>query len=336
MNVEEVLAGLDPKLRKRLTLGSGVADPVYAETPSLSLNRALGGGFMYGRQHMVYGNKSSGKSSMLLQMIAREQAKGKVCAWIDAEMTFDPAWAARLGVDVGKLIVSPARTVNDMVDVGVGLMKAHVDVIVVDSISSLLPAIFFEKGSDQMKDLVDTKQIGAEARDMAHAVKMLNFANNQEHETMLILISQTRNNIGTMHASIVPTGGKAVQFYSSTIVQLFSSESENQAIKDKIHVGSKIIEQVVGRKVNWDVKFSKTSRGFQSGSYDFYFGGDFVGVDVVADLVDTAEFLGVIERGGAWYTVEGQRLQGRDAVVRTVRESEELQAALAGKINEVQ
>ena len=290
---------------------------------------------LYLTNDYIVTHNSAGKSSMLLELIGNEQRKGKTAAWVDVEQTYDPEWATKLGVDNSNLLVSQARTINEMVDEGKSLMKAGIDIIVVDSISTLLPAVFFEKDSDDLKDLVNTKQIGAEARDMGQAVKMLNYANNRDGETLLILISQTRNNLGAMHASLIPTGGKAVQFYSSTIVRLISSESESQAIKGKINVGDKIIERTVGRKVTWNVTFSKTSAAFQSGEYDFYFVGDHVGIDAVGDLVSTAISLGVIEKGGAWYTVEGQRLQGKDAVIKAVKESDELKAILAGKVSEL-
>jgi recombination protein RecA len=336
VNIEEVLANLNPKLRKKVSLGSEIESVQFANTPSYGLNRALNGGLPYGRQVLIWGNKSSGKSSFCLQIIAEEQRKGKVCAWIDAEMTFSPEWAVQLGVDTNHLIVSTARTINDMVDVATDLMKAGVDVIIVDSISALLPAIYFEKDSSELKQLENTKQMGAEARDMSNAVKMLNYANNQEKPTLLILISQARNNLGAMYVNQIPTGGKAVQFYSSTIVKLFSSESDNQAIKGKIYVGDKIIEEKVGRKVRWDVQFSKTSPAFQSGEYDFYFRGDELGVDSIADLVDTAEMMGLIERSGAWYTVEGERFQGREKLVAGVKEQLDIQELLIKKVTGVE
>jgi len=335
-NLEEILASLNPKLRKKISLGSEIEQTHFAKTPSFGLNRALNGGFPYGRQVLVWGNKSSGKSSFCLQLIAQAQQEGKVCAWIDAEMTYSPEWANKLGVDSSTLIHSTARTMNDMVDVGTDLMKAGIDIIVVDSISALLPAIYFEKDSTDLKQLENTKQIGAEARDMTNAVKMLNYANNQVKPTLLILISQARNNIGAMYVSQQPTGGMATKFYSSTIIKLFSSESDNQAIKGKIYVGDKIIEEKVGRKVRWDVQFSKTSPAFQTGEYDFYFRGNDLGVDSVADLVDTSEMLGFIERGGAWYTVEGERYQGREKLILGVKENLDIQQALIEKVSNEQ
>ena len=332
IQIEEFLSQLDPSLRKRLSNATDV-EVVKQKTPSISLNNALKGGFAYGRQVMIWGNKSAGKSSFCLQMIGEAQKEGKLCAWIDAEQSFDPEWAKKLGVDTDKLVYSAAKTINDMVDVATQLMKAKIDIIVVDSISALLPAIYFEKDSDELKALENTKQIGAEAKDMTNAVKMLNYANNQDGQTLLILISQLRNNIGAMYASHMPTGGLAVKFFSSTVVKLWSSDSDNNALKSKIAVGDKLIEGKVGRKVNWHIDFNKTGPGFLSGEYDFYFDGDTIGVDKVADLVDTAELLGTIEKGGAWYTVLGERLQGRAKVIEYLKENPEKLKELESTIN---
>ena len=334
VTVEEVLAQLNPKLRKSILVGDSVPETQFAATPSYGLNRALNGGLPYGRQILIWGSKSSAKSSLCLQTIALAQAEGKICAWIDAEMSYDKTWAEKLGVDTSKLIVSQARTINEMVDVGVQLMEAGVDLIVVDSITSLLPAIYFEKDSDELKQLENTKQIGAESRDFSNAWKMLNYANNKVKPTLLILISQSRNNINAMYTSQQPTGGQATKFYSSTVVKLFSSESDNQALKGKIYVGDKAIEEKIGRKVRWELQFSKTSPAFQSGEYDFYFRGDTLGIDSIADLVDTAESLGIVERTGAWYVLpDGSKVQGRDGFVNRVREDLDLQDMIKSKIS---
>jgi len=318
--MEEVLAKLDPRIRKLVGSASDV-EIKKQRTPSLSLNVALKGGLAYGRQVLIWGNKSAGKSSFCLQIIAEAQKEGKLCAWIDSEQSYSPEWAEALGVDSEKLLYSPAKTINDMVDIGTQLIHSGVDILVVDSISALLPAIYFEKDGDELKQLQDTKQIGAEAKDMTHAVKMLNYVNDK---TLLILISQQRNQFGSMHASHIPTGGMAVKFFSSTIIKLWSSEAEASSIKGRISVGDKLIDQKIGRPVNWTIDYNKTGPQFITGSYDFYFQGDHVGVDTVADLVDSAEMMGVIERGGAWYTVYDKRIQGRANVVEAVRQDEEL------------
>ena len=327
--LDDILAKLDPKTRNRVQ--SAVDVQVHKQpTPSIGLNMALKGGLAFGRQILVWGNKSAGKSSFCLQMIGMAQKEGKTCAWIDAEHSYDPAWAETLGVDSEKLIYSPAKTVNDMVDVATKLMEAEVDIIVVDSISALLPAIYFEKDGNELKDLQDTKQIGAEAKDMTHAVKMLNYANKN---TLLVLISQQRNQFGSMHASHIPTGGMAVKFFSSTVIKLWSSEAEANAIKAGIKVGDKIIEQKVGRPVNWIIDYNKVGPPNLSGQYDFYYQGETIGVDSVGETLDVAEMCGVVEKGGAWYTVAGERLQGRAKAVQYLRENPEVVETLVGEID---
>ncbi len=333
VTIEEALAQLDPRVRKGLGNGVGISIEVQP-TPSVGLNKALNGGLPYGRQVLIWGSKSSAKSSLCLQTIALAQKEGKLCAWIDAEMSYSEEWAVKLGVDPEKLIYSQARTINEMVDVGVALMEAGVDIIVVDSITSLLPAIYFEKGSDELKQLENTKQIGAESRDFSNAWKMINYANNKVKPTLFILISQSRNNINAMYTSQQPSGGQATKFYSSTVVKLFSSESDNQAIKGKIPVGDKLIEEKVGRKIRWELQFSKTSPGFQAGEYDFYFRGDEIGVDSIADLVDTAEMSGIVSRTGAWYILpDGTKVQGRDGFINKVKEDEDLQKSIREQLN---
>ncbi len=332
---EEALAQLDPKIRKKLGSGVGIKTEMQP-TPSPGLNRALGGGFPYGRQVLLWGSKSSAKSSLCLQMIGMAQKEGKLCAWVDAEMSYDEEWAQKLGVDTSQLIYSEARSINDMVDVGVALLHAGVDLIVIDSISSLLPAVYFEKDSDELKALDQTKQIGAESKDLKHAWLMLNYANNREKPALIVAISQARNNIQATYTQAAPTGGLTTQFMSSTIVKLFSSSSDSQAIKAKIQVGDKLIEQKVGRKVRWEVLNSKTSAPGDSAEYDFYYRGDNIGIDTVGDLVDTAEMLGFVSRTGAWYLMEdGSKVQGRDAFVAKVKEDKDLQQKLIEKMSNV-
>jgi len=323
------MAKLDPKTRARVQSAQDVQ--VHKQlTPSIGLNVALKGGLGHGRQILVWGNKSAGKSSFCLQMIALAQQEGKTCAWIDAESSYDQSWAEKLGVDSSSLIYSQAKTVNDMVDVAVKLMEAGVDVIVVDSISALLPGIYFEKDGNEMKDLQDTKQIGAEAKDMTHAVKMLNYANKN---TLLVLISQQRNQFGSMHASHIPTGGMAVKFFSSTVIKLWSSEAEANAIKAGVQVGDKIIEQRVGRPVNWVIDYNKLGPPNLSGQYDFYYQGESLGVDRIGETLDVAEMYGLVEKGGAWYTINKERFQGRAKAVAYLRDNPEVAGTLIEEIN---
>jgi recombination protein RecA len=331
--MEEALASLDPKIRKRLGPGIGIKTE-FQPTPSPGLNKALGGGLPYGRQVLLWGSKSSAKSSLCLQTIGMAQKEGKLCAWVDAEMSYDEEWAKKLGVDTSQLIYSEARSINDMVDVVVALLHAGVDIVVIDSISSLLPAVYFEKDSDELKQLDQTKQIGSESKDLKHAWMMINYANNKEKPSLILAISQARNNITAMYTQSVPTGGNATQFFSSTIIKLFSSSSDTQAIKAKIKVGDKLIEQKVGRTIRWEVQNSKTSAPGESGEYGFFFKGDLIGVDMIGDLVDTAEMMGIVERTGAWYILpDGSKVQGRDGFVSRVREDSELFESIKAKVN---
>jgi recombination protein RecA len=123
-----------------------------------------------------------------------------------------------------------------------------------------------------------------------------------------------------MYTNQQPTGGMATKYYSSTVVKLFSSESEAQAIKGNIEVGDKLIEEKIGRKVRWELQFSKTSPAMQGGEYDFYFRGDDIGVDTIGELVDVAYAAGVVKKSGAWYNVNGEQYQGRAAVVSRVKD----------------
>jgi len=325
---EDILAKLDPKTRQRVQLATEV-QVEKQKTPSIGLNIALKGGLGFGRQILIWGNKSAGKSSFCLQMIAEAQKNGKTCAWIDSEASYSADWAEKLGVDSSKLIYSSAKTINNMVDVAVQLMDAEIDIIVVDSISALLPAIYFEKDGDELKNLQDTKQIGAEAKDMTHAVKMLNYANKN---TLLVLISQQRNQFGSMHASHIPTGGMAVKFFSSTVIKLWSSEAEANAIKNGVQVGDKIIEQKVGRPVNWIIDYNKLGPPNLSGQYDFYYQGESVGVDTVGEVLDVAEMMGIVQRGGSWYTIEEERMQGRVKAIDYLRENLKIVDSLKEKI----
>ena len=324
--VTEILANLDPKTRKRVQTALEVQTPKQA-TPSIGLNLALKGGLGHGRQVLVWGNKSSGKSSFCLQMIAMAQQEGKTCAWIDAESSYDQSWALALGVDSENLIYSTAKTINDMVDVATQLMKQGVDIIVVDSISALLPAIYFD--DNELKQLENTKQIGAEAKDMTHAVKMLNYINDK---TLLVLISQQRNQFGSMHASHIPTGGMAVKFFSSTVIKLWSSEAEANQIKSDVKVGDKLIQQKVGRPVNWIIDYNKLGPPNLTGQYDFYYRGPTVGIDNVAEILDVSEQYGIIEKGGAWYTILENRFQGRAKAIEWLRENPEARAKLTKEI----
>jgi len=314
-DMDEVLAKVGKKTRDRAVAASDVHIE-YLETPIASLNKAMGGGLPYGRQVMFYGNKSCGKSSILLQMIAKAQEQGKSCLWVDVEKTFDPDWAQRLGVDTEKLRVDQTSSIVKVADDVVEFLKAGIDIVVIDSISALVPMGYFEKDSEDLKSLDGTKAMGSLARDLATAIGMWNEANDN---TLLILISQLRNKLGQTYVSLIPTGGNAPMFFSSTVLRLMSSPSINEAKKGKLQLGDYVYETPIGREVNWTLENSKTSQPMQTGTYDFYFAGDFVGADGLGDVIDSAIRYGFITKSGAWFAYGDLKWQGRDKVVAHFR-----------------
>jgi recombination protein RecA len=329
VDIEEIMAKLPKETRARVQ----AANEIIIEkmpTPSVAMNLALKGGFGYGRQTLIWGNKSSGKSSFCLEMIAKAQKEGKVCAWIDVEHSFDKSWAEKLGVDTEALIISQVKATEDMVDVATKLIESGVDVLVVDSISSLLSSAFFDK-NDEMKDLGDTKQIGSDARDMANAVRMINYVNKK---TAVVLISQIRNKIHTYGASPSPTGGEAVKFFSSTSIRLTSTPREDDQIKGEVMVGDKLFGAPVGRKVHWTIEFNKLGPPSTSSDYDFYYDGDHIGVDALGETLDLAEKFGLVAKKGAWYTVDGAQVQGRTKAVNMLREQPDLYERMVKELNE--
>jgi recombination protein RecA len=317
-DITKILAKLDPKTRDRVLAASSVKVEKQ-KTPSLGLNNALGGGLPYGRQVLVWGNKSAGKSSLCLQVCAEAQNEGRVAAWIDAEQSFDPDWAARLGVDTDSLLVTRAKDVETMTNNALDFIRAGVDIIVVDSVSALLSSAFFGKKDDELKDLNDTKQIGSLSRDLANSVNMINYANDN---TMIIFISQLRNQISQIGAFPKPMGGFAMQFFSSTILKLWSSPNDDKQIKGDTYIGDRIVSKNIGRPVNWLVEFNKTSSPGDSGSYDFYYDGSYVGVDQIGEAVDYAITLGLVVKAGAWFKYDGQSYQGKRGIVEFFRDNE--------------
>jgi recombination protein RecA len=313
-SLEEVLANIpDKKTRERARAASDITIE-YLRTPSATLNRALNGGLPFGRQVLIWGNKASGKSSLCLQLVAEAQRAGKSCLWVDVEKTFDPKWASRMGVDTEKLLVEQISDSVRVVDDVSKFMKAGIDMVVIDSITSLVPMAYFEKDSQDLKGLEGTRAMGSAARDTSEAVRLWNQSN--QGNTLLVLISQERNALGSMYVSSTSTNGKAPRFYSTTILKLWSSESLKQAKMGEVRHGDYMIQEPVGREVGWTVEANKTGKPWQQGKYDFYFDGERVGIDTLADTVDLAVSLGIIKQRGAWfYYGEELKFQGRDNLI---------------------
>lgn len=324
---EKIMAGLDPKTASRFKNASEYRIE-RIPTASLGLNIALKGGIPKGRLTFLWGNKSAGKSTNCLEMIAEVQRNGGTAAYVDAERTFDSEWAERFGVDTKNLLFSQSQSISDCTKDIVELQQSNVDLIVADSITAMAPSSWVdEKG--KFKAVEDSKQIGQQAREFSIAVPMWIGTNNN---TALVAISQARNKFGSMHASFIPSGGEAMQFYPSVIIKLWSSGAESQALSGVTHNGDLVFDEITGRKVNWLVEKNKTGPQFKSGSYNFYFQGENVGVDTIAEVLDYAVLYGLVQKGGAgWYTIEGQKFQGNKAV-DFLADNPELVAAYSKRI----
>lgn len=299
---------------------------------SYGLNQITGGGLSLGKQHTFYGNESSGKSALMLHTIAINQALGRSALYIDAEKTFDYDWAARLGVDVDKLIVSQVNSIRDATNEQVKFVEAGIDLIIVDSTSFLQPQSWYDDG--ELKDMGDsgTNMIGSQAKDLGAMVSRVNSVN---FNTAVCHISQVRlDGIGGGgHVSFKPTGGKAVNHADSLRVRLSSSPSDKEAIKGEIQYGDVLLQEKIGRKVTWKVEKNKLNGKFDVGEYALYTAGDFVGVDKYSELVKYGIKYGVIIQGGAWFTVYDEKFQGQDNAIAYVRENPDIAERLEAEIN---
>lgn len=333
MNIdEEVWSKLSKKTRERTIKASESLNERMALS-SVGLTKALKGGFGRGRQTLVWGNKSAGKTSMLLQTIGKLQAQGQVCAWVDSEHSFDKEWAERLGVDCERLLLSDAKAIPDVISVGVDYLQAGIDFLAMDSISAMVPSGFFEKEDELKEGMEGARQIGQASKELGVMVNKFNYVN---HRTALALISQARNDIQTYGAVPKPQGGMAVQFFSSTIVKLWSSASGNQQITMDVKSGNKLHTVSVGRPVNWTVEYNKLGPSNQIGKYDFYYDGPEVGVDSIGELVDMSEMYGIVNKGGAWYNYGDIKIQGRKGFVQWMKDNPDMAQEIQNKLTNEQ
>jgi recombination protein RecA len=302
------------------------------ETPSLGMTTALSGGWAMGRQVLVWGPKSAGKSTFLLQQIAIAQRKGLVCAYFDVEKTFDKSWAEKLGVSNEELLYSKTSTVNNVVNDARAMMAAGVDVICIDSLSTVMPGTFTDENG-HIKDFEKTGAIGGLARSLSPALSQLNGANDN---TLLMFVSQIRMaQKGSMYWGASPTGGKAVDHAMSQSVRLMVSEGKDALVKGEVFRGDRILEKPIGREVNWLIDKDKVGPGQgSSGEYMLYFDGDYIGVDNYGEMVKVAVDAGVIKKGGAWYSYNGDNIgQGSLKVASRLREDAELYSSVKAALN---
>ena len=321
VDFDELYASLPDSVKQDAHLGSNVSLE-RLETPSVGLNIALKGGLGSGRIPTIWGPKSAGKSLFCTQMIGIQQKKGRTTAYLDVEGTYDPVWGERLGVDNEKLIHFNTVTMNQFVDQTIALINAGVDLIFVDSVTALVPGAYTEKDSEEFKQFADTNAMGSLARDTSKALNMISGALNGKH-TAVVLVSQTRNKSAGLFWKMDKTNGQALEFYSSTMIKLMSSNSDSKdwSITGEAFVGDRIVSKKIGRKVKWTIEYNKIGPQGAEGEYDLFFDGDDVGIDWVGETLDMAVDKDVVAKGGAWYTFEKMKAQGRDNAVKWLREN---------------
>ncbi len=262
-------------------------------TGSLGLDIALGvGGLPRGRVVEIYGPESSGKTTLTLHVVAEAQKRGGTCAFIDAEHALDPVYARKLGVNLDDLLISQPDTGEQALEIADTLIRSGaIDVLVVDSVAALTPRAEIE---GEMGDV----QPGLQARLMSQALRKLT-ASISRSNCMVIFINQIRMKIGVMYGSPeTTTGGNALKFYASVRLDI----RRIGAIKDR--------DEVIGNQTRVKVVKNKVAPPFKQVEFDIMYGE---GISKSGELIDLGVKAGVVEKSGAWFSFDSQRLgQGRE------------------------
>ena len=278
-------------------------------TGSLGLDIALGiGGLPRGRVVEIYGPESSGKTTLALHCIAEAQKKGGICAFIDAEHALDPIYSRKLGVNVDDLLISQPDAGEQALEIADTLVRSGaVDVLVIDSVAALVPRAELE---GEMGD----SQPGLQARLMSQALRKLTASINRSH-TMVIFINQIRMKIGVMYGSPeTTTGGHALKFYASVRLDI----RRIGAIKER--------DEVVGNQTRVKVVKNKLAPPFKQVEFDIMYGE---GVSKNGELIDLGVKAGLVEKSGAWFSYDSQRIgQGRENAKTFLKNNPDI----AGKI----
>ena len=284
-------------------------------TGALSLDIALGiGGVPRGRIIEVFGPESSGKTTLALHIIAEAQKMGGEAAFIDAEHALDPVYAKKLGVDIDNLIVSQPDTGEQALEITEALVRSGaLDVVVVDSVAALVPKaeIDGEMGDSHM---------GLQARLMSQALRKLAGAINKS-KTVLIFINQLREKIGVMFGNPeTTTGGRALKFYASVRMDIRKTEMMKQD------------GQVIGNRVRVKVIKNKVAPPFREAEFDVLYGK---GISKVGNILDMAVNLDIVEKSGAWFSYNGQRIsQGRENAKRYLEEHPDIMDEIEKKVRD--
>lgn len=285
-------------------------------TGSLSLDVALGiGGLPMGRIVEIFGPESSGKTTLTLSVIARAQAAGKTCAFIDAEHALDPIYAAKLGVKVDDLLVSQPDTGEQALEICDALVRSGaVDVIIVDSVAALTPKAEIE---GEMGD----SHVGLQARLMSQALRKLT-ANIKNANCLVVFINQIRMKIGVMFGNPeTTTGGNALKFYSSVRLDI----RRIGAIKEG--------DEVVGNETRVKVVKNKVAPPFRQAEFQILYGA---GISKESELIDLGVKHKLLDKSGAWYSYNGDKIgQGKANSMKFLQESPAISAELEGKLREL-
>ena len=262
-------------------------------TGSLSLDLALGlGGIPKGRIVEIYGPESSGKTTVTLHMIAEVQKRGGIAGFIDAEHALDPVYARNIGVDVDNLYISQPDCGEQALEITETMVRSGaVDIIVVDSVAALVPKAEIDG------DMGDS-HVGLQARLMSQALRKLTAVISKSNCTV-IFINQLREKVGVMFGSPeTTTGGRALKFYSSVRLDVRKIESLKQA------------GEMIGNRTRVKVVKNKIAPPFKEAEFDIMFGE---GISRVGDILDIAAGIDVVNKSGAWYAYEGNKIaQGRE------------------------
>lgn len=292
-------------------------------TGCLSLDSATGvGGFARGRIYEVYGPNSSGKSTLALSVVMQGLLKKLSVVYIDAEHSLDPKLVRNMGKAVGVAVddidVVQAYTGDDNLQIAEDLMRSGgVDIIVVDSITALLPQAMADGE-------IGDNYIGQLARLMSKACNKLTPIVNKTN-TLLIFINQIRHDIGKYGDDKVPTGGEAVSFYSTGRIKVVGGESKQSRIVDDDGVA-------IGHECVFTIIKNKLAAPWRSGKIDLIYG---YGYDFIGEVVNLSVDLGLIEQSGAWFDFNGERIQGKNKLVFFFRENEPLYLELRGKVKDM-